>query len=189
MRETNKALPAWIERARSGWTWRGKTRPPFAIEPGPGQESVWDYPRPPVVVSDPRHVVVKLGEVVVADTRAALRLLETSHPPTFYLPRSDIDTSRLVQVAGGSFCEWKGQAVYFDVMGDGLRIHRAAWAYPEPIEEAYAALADAVAFYATELACFVDDERVTPQPGGFYGGWITPELCGPFKGEPGTSGW
>jgi uncharacterized protein (DUF427 family) len=189
MRDAKVPLPAWIEQARASWTWRGAAWPPFAHAPGPGQESVWDYPRPPVVVKDARRVVVKHGAVVVADTRAALRLLETSHPPTWYLPLADADVTRLVPVEGGSFCEWKGQAGYFDVHGDGMRLGRAAWGYPAPIDEAYAALAGTVAFYATDLACFVDDERVSPQPGGFYGGWITRDVCGPFKGEPGTSGW
>jgi len=189
MENPKKTLPAWIEKARAGWTYRGATRPPFAIEPGPGQESVWDYPRPPVLVKDERRVLLQLGDVIVADTRRAQRLLETSHPPTWYLPKADIDPRCLAQVPGGSFCEWKGQAVYYDVIGGGSRVPRAAWAYPEPIDEAYASLAESIAFYATNLACFVDGERVRPQPGGFYGGWITRELCGPFKGDPGTGGW
>jgi uncharacterized protein (DUF427 family) len=181
--------PDWVQRARDGWVWRGRDRPPFAIAPGPGQESVWDYPRPPIVVADPRRVTVKLGDIVVADTRAALRLLETSHPPTFYLPRTDVDERCLVAVGGGSFCEWKGSASYFDVVAGGKTLARAAWGYPEPIDDSFAMLAGCVAFYAALLDCFVDDERARPQAGGFYGGWITSELCGPFKGDPGTSRW
>lgn len=182
-------VPDWVQRARAGWEWRGQERPPFATAPAPGEESVWDYPRPPVLVAEPRRVTVKLGDTVVAMTRAALRLLETSHPPTFYVPRSDMDERCLRPVGGGSFCEWKGPASYFDVVAGGRVLARAAWSYPVPIEDEFAALAQCVAFYATELACFVDGERVRPQAGGFYGGWITSELCGPFKGDPGTGAW
>lgn len=182
-------IPAWVERARAGWVWRGTSRPPFANEPGPNQESVWDYPRPPVIVRDTRRVLVKRGDIPIAETTTAIRLLETSHPPTWYLPREDIDMARIVRVSGSSFCEWKGSAEYFDVAVKDTRIARAAWAYPDPIDDAFADLADTIAFYATNLDCFVGDERVLPQPEGFYGGWITSELCGPFKGEPGTNGW
>lgn len=181
-------LPGWVMQARAGWVWRGERRPAFAVEPRPGEESVWDYPRPPLLVRDTRHVVVRLGSIVIAESRAALRLLETSHPPTWYVPRVDVDGARLARASGGSFCEWKGQASYFDVVGD-RRIPNAAWSYEAPIDEAFAEVAGAVAFYATELECLVDGERAKPQPGGFYGGWITKELVGPFKGEPGTSGW
>jgi uncharacterized protein (DUF427 family) len=181
--------PDWVQRARDAWSWRGAQRPSFAAAPGPGQESVWDYPRPPVLVSDPRRVRVELGDVVVADTRAARRLLETSHPPTFYLPAADVDERCLVARGGGSFCEWKGNATYLDVVAGGKTLSRAAWRYDVPIDDAFAALAGSVAFHATELACFVDGERVRPQAGGFYGGWITGELVGPFKGDPGTAGW
>ena len=181
--------PDWVQRAREAWVWRGKERPPFAAPPGPGQESVWDYPRPPILVSDPRRVRIELGDVVVADSSAALRLLETSHPPTFYVPRADIDQRCLVGATSGSFCEWKGTATYFDVAAGQRVVRRAAWAYPTPIDEAFSALADHVAFYATDLCCFVGDERVRPQAGGFYGGWVTGELVGPFKGDPGTGGW
>jgi uncharacterized protein (DUF427 family) len=182
-------FPAWVLQARAGWKWRGARRPPFAVEPRPGEESVWDYPRPPLLVRDTRHVVVRLGSIVVAESRSGLRLLETSHPPTWYVPRVDVASPSLARASGGSFCEWKGQASYFDVVGAGGRVSGAAWSYEAPIDEAFAALAGAVAFYATELECLVDGERVRPQPGGFYGGWITKELVGPFKGEPGTSEW
>jgi uncharacterized protein (DUF427 family) len=184
------APPPWVARARAAWTWRGASRPAFAIEPGPGQESVWDYPRPPILVADSRHVVVRLGDAIVADSRRALRLLETSHPPTWYVPRADVDVERVrASGGGGSFCEWKGQASYLDVVAAGRVLARAAWTYEHPIDEAFTDLAGAVAFYATELACFVDGVRALPQPGGFYGGWVTPELVGPIKGDPGTSGW
>ena len=156
--------------------------------PGPGQESVWDYPRPPVLVADTRHVVVKQGDRVVAETRGAVRLLETSHPPTWYLPLADVDGRTLRAANEGSFCEWKGQALFFDVIA-GAPLLQVAWAYPAVIDPAYDALTDKVAFYAAQLHCTVDGARVVPQAGGFYGGWITPELVGPFKGDPGSSGW
>ena len=124
---------------------------------------------------------------VIADTRSALRLLETSHPPSFYLPPADVDMRYLEAAGGGSRCEWKGSAAYWDVVVGERRLSRVAWSYPEPFD--YRELAAHFAFYATTLECFVDGERVRPQPGGFYGGWVTSELTGPFKGEPGTSGW
>lgn len=182
-------LPAWVERARAGWQWRGATRPPFALEPGPGQESVWDYPRPPLVVRDERHVVVRLGERVVAETRRAHRLLETSHPPSWYVPAADVDARCLRAAGRGSFCEWKGEASYFDVVSDDARRPRAAWSYPAVIDEAYREIAGALAFYAHALQCTVDGVAVLPQDGGFYGGWVTPEIVGPWKGGAGTSGW
>lgn len=189
MTDPERGLPDWVKQARAGWRWRGADRPPFAKVPGPGQESVWDYPRPPLLVKDTRQVLVRAHDTLIADTRAAHRLLETSHPPTFYLPMADVDRARLVEVSGGSFCEWKGQAVYFDVLTPGARLSRAAWSYPDPIDDDFAPIAGHVAFYARDLTCSVGGARVTPQPGAFYGGWITPELCGPFKGDPGSSGW
>ena len=174
----------WLTRAREGWEFRGAKRPPFAEPPDPGQESVWDYPRPPIIVADPREVIVRHRGVEIAHSRATLRLLETSHPPTFYIPRGDVRVDQLVQVAGASFCEWKGPCSYYDVAG----IARAAWSYDAPFPEAEV-IRECVAFYAHELECFVAGERVRPQSGPFYGGWITSELVGPFKGEPGTSGW
>ncbi len=182
---TDDELPAWARQARAGWTWTGQRRPPFAIAPGPGQESVWDYPRPPLLVADEREVVVRLGELELARTRGALRMLETSHPPTFYLPRRDVDLSQLRRSSGGgSLCEWKGACTYYDVGA----LERVAWSYEHPFAAALE-LSGHLAFYAHTLACFVGGERVQPQPGGFYGGWITPELVGPFKGEASTRGW
>ncbi|MEM1028965.1 MAG: DUF427 domain-containing protein [Myxococcota bacterium] len=171
-----------------GWTHTGQRRPDFAEAPGPGQESVWDYPRPPRLVGDDRRVVVRCGDTVIADTSAAARVLETSHPPTFYLPREDVRMEFLEAVGRGSRCEWKGEATYFDVVVPGTRHGRAAWSYPEPFGE-FEPVAGHICFYAVDLDCRVDGVRVRPQPGGFYGGWITPELVGPFKGESGTSGW
>lgn len=181
-------IPTWAELAREGWTHRGAARPPFAVEPQPGQESVWDYPRPPRLVADPREIVVRVGDVELARTSEALRVLETSHPPTFYLPRRDVRMEHLVRVGGGSRCEWKGEASYFDVAVAGHRIARAAWSYEAPFDDA-APLAGHLAFYASLVEAYVAGERVRPQPGGYYGGWITSELVGPFKGEPGSHGW
>jgi uncharacterized protein (DUF427 family) len=156
----------------------------------PPSESVWDYPRPPRVEPTPRRVRVVFGGVTIVDTRRAWRLLETSHPPTYYVPIDDVATGVLRPAGGpGSFCEWKGMASYFDVASGERTAPRAAWTYATP-SPSYEALRDHVAFYAASMdACYVDDERVTPQPGGFYGGWITSDLVGPFKGAPGTAGW
>jgi len=170
------------------WRHRGQERPPFAIVPGAGQESVWDYPRPPVLVADPRLVEVRLGELEIASTRRALRVLETASPPTFYLPRADVRMELLVPTPRHSLCEWKGQASYFDVGSGRDAIPAAAWSYEDPTA-AFAAIRGHIAFYPGRVACYVAGERVRAQAGGFYGGWITGEIVGPFKGEPGTGGW
>lgn len=155
---------------------------------------MWDYPRPPAVVPSGEHVVVMLGATVVADTRRAIRVLETSHPPTYYLPLSDVADGALVSADGvTSFCEFKGRAVYFDVVGvdsGGGRVvrPRAAWAYPTPAS-GYEALAAHVAVYPSQLVCSVDGEPVEAQDGDFYGGWRTRRVVGPFKGGTGTHGW
>jgi uncharacterized protein (DUF427 family) len=175
-----------------GWTHIGQRRPPFATEPGPGEESVWDYPRPPALVPDARRVQVWLGSVCVADTVRALRVLETAHPPTFYLPLADVNAQALRPAAGSSWCEWKGQAQYWSVQAEGLSLQRIGWSYPQPLP-AFQALRDHLAFYAgatpDTLRCTVDGLTAQPQPGGFYGGWVTPDVVGPFKGEAGTMGW
>jgi len=152
-------------------------------------ESVWDYPRPPAVTRCERTVRIELGGVVIAESGRALRVLETSHPPTLYLPQDDIAAGVLAPAAGSSFCEFKGRAVYFDVAAGGRVAERAAWHYPEP-DPAYAALLGHVSFYPGRMdACWLGGERVRAQAGDFYGGWITADLAGPFKGPPGTRGW
>jgi uncharacterized protein (DUF427 family) len=181
-------LPAWARAARDQWRWRGQARPAFAVAPAPGQSSVWDHPRPPQVAADEREVVIRWGDVEVARTRRALRVLETSHPPGFYLPWNDVARHFLQPAAGSSFCEWKGPARYWTLVDGDRRLPGVAWSYPHPMAGAEA-LANCVAFYPRELDCRVDGALVQPQPGGFYGGWITPELVGPFKGEPGSEGW
>ncbi|MFO0953354.1 MAG: DUF427 domain-containing protein [Isosphaeraceae bacterium] len=159
------------------------------VKPGPGQESVWDYPRPPRVEPSAKPVRVEFGSVVIAESSRAWRVLETSHPPVYYIPPEDVRAGCLIRQAGGSFCEWKGRADYFDVSAGGKTAKSAAWSYPEPTT-AFEPIRGYVAFYASRVdACFVGDERVEPQPGDFYGGWITRDVVGPFKGGPGTLGW
>jgi len=150
---------------------------------------VWDYPRPPAVRACTRHIQVFLGGELVCDTRRSWQVLETSHPPTYYLPHSDFTDGALRPGSGNSYCEWKGAARYFDLVAGSRTAQRAAWYYPSPAP-GFEMLAHHVAVYAGSTdGCFVDGEQVTPQPGGFYGGWITSELTGPFKGTPGSTGW
>jgi len=157
--------------------------------PGPGQESVWDYPRPPRLELIRSRLTVVLGAETIADTTAAYRVLETSHPPNYYFPPDDVLDGALERAPGASFCEWKGRAHYFTVRGGGRVVHEGAWGYDQP-SEPFAAIRGYVAFYAGRMdACFVDGERVVPQPGDFYGGWITRSGAGPFKGGPGSRGW
>ncbi len=152
-------------------------------------ESVWDYPRPPRVELSGRHVEVVFGGVTIASSRRAHRVLETSHPPVYYIPRSDIQAKHVEPASGSSFCEWKGRARYLSVVAGKARAERAAWFYPKP-NPPFAAIANAVAFYPSRMdACLLDGEPVEAQPGDFYGGWITSEVVGPFKGSPGTLGW
>jgi uncharacterized protein (DUF427 family) len=159
------------------------------VRPAPGQESVCDYPRPPRLEPADRHIQIYFNGVLIADTRRANRVLETSHPPVYYLPAEDIRMENVVPSEGGSWCEWKGQASYFDVVVKGQIAERAAWSYPRPTPP-FSAIKDQVAFYAWAMdKCLVDGELVRPQPGNFYGGWITGDIVGPFKGEPGTQGW
>ena len=171
------------------WKYTGKQRPDFADAPAPGQASVWDYPRPPALVVDARRVVVRAGSVIVADTARAVRVLETASPPTFYLHPDDVDHTLLERAPGGSLCEWKGRAAYWTVMlADGTRHEAVGWSYPNPTP-AFADIAGWLSFYPGRLHCEVAGERVRPQPGGFYGGWVTHEIAGPVKGAPGTGGW
>ena len=159
------------------------------VEPGPGQESVWDYPRPPQIRACEKNVRIILGGEVLADTMNAICVLETSHPPVYYLPPADINMSLLEPGNHHSYCEWKGIADYYNIKTSELLLENAAWSYGNPMQ-GYTALKDHVAFYARLMdACYVGDEEVRPQPGGFYGGWITSGLVGPFKGEPGTGHW
>jgi uncharacterized protein (DUF427 family) len=164
-------------------------RRPTRVDPGPGQESVWDYPRPPRVEASDEVVEVRLGGRVVARSTRTLRVLETSHPPTYYLPREDVLDGVLRPVEGSTWCEYKGPAAYFDLVAGAIIAPRAAWTYPRPTR-GYEVLAGHVAVMPGAVdACTVDGEVVRPQEGGFYGGWVTSRVVGPFKGAPGTLGW
>lgn len=155
----------------------------------PGQESVWGYPRPPRVERTSRSVQIVLGGEVIIDTDDVIRVLETSHPPTIYLPIAAFAPGALVPADGSSFCEFKGAAAYFDVRGGDQVRERAAWTYPDPAA-GYAELMDRVAMYPAGMdRCTLGGVTVTPQPGRFYGGWVTPDVAGPFKGAPGSMGW
>ncbi len=155
----------------------------------PGQTSVWDFPRPAIAERCARHIRIEHRGQVIADTRASVRTLETSHPPSYYIPPDDVTTALLRRSTHRSFCEWKGDALYYDLVLDGQTHRDIAWSYPAPTR-AFAALRDHLAFYAAPFdVCTVDGEMVVPQPGGFYGGWITADLAGPFKGVPGSRYW
>jgi uncharacterized protein (DUF427 family) len=169
------------------WKYTGQKRPDFAIKPGPGQESVWDYPRPSRIEPDRRRVEVYAGVEAVADSRKTYRVLETASPPSFYLPPEDVSRDLLVSVSITTHCEWKGVARYWALASDKSR-QPVGWTYPEPTS-AFAAIAGHFSFYPALLRCFVEGHRVRPQPGRFYGGWVTDEIVGPFKGEPGASHW
>jgi uncharacterized protein (DUF427 family) len=160
---------------------------PDPIEPG--QESVWHYTRPAVAEPCPARIMIEHRGQIVANTRKSVRTLETSHPPSYYIPVLDITPGLLRRAEGSSFCEWKGAAVYWDVViGDSI-LPRIGWSYPSPSAD-FLILQDHVAFYAGPFdRCSVNGETAIPQPGDFYGGWITSNLAGPFKGVPGSRGW
>lgn len=181
-------LPDWARRAREKWRYTGTDRPSFAAEAESGQESVWDYSRPPRVVPDERRVSVRVGNTVLADTRAAFRILETASAPTFYVPPRDLRRDLLRPAGGGSWCEWKGRAAYWSVVLPHSVVESAGWSYAEPWP-GYEAIAHYVSFYPALLECYVEGERASPQPGGFYGGWVTSDVVGPIKGAAGTSDW
>jgi len=168
---------------------RPASSPPRIEVPGPGQESVWDFPRPPRVEASSRRIRVEFGGVPLVDSRRSVRVLETSQPPVYYVPAEDIRMEHLVASNRHTWCEWKGLASYYDVVVGGRRCENAAWYYPDPTLP-YKEIRGYVAFYPNAMdACFVDEERVQPQPGDFYGGWITRDVVGPFKGGPGTADW
>lgn len=159
------------------------------IAPKPGQESVWDYPRPPRAERSLKRVRVVFNGVTVADSSEAVRVLETSHPPVYYIPQKDVRMDYLQPAAGRTFCEFKGAASYWTLEVNGKRAEKAAWSYAAP-SPGFEVIQDYLAFYPGRVdACYVDDEQVTPQEGDFYGGWITAEIVGPFKGAAGTWGW
>ena len=159
------------------------------IEPGPGQESVWDYPRPPRLEPSLKRIQVVFNGVTIADSQHSQRVLETSHPPVYYIPPEDIKMEYLMATSQQSFCEWKGQAKYYTIVIGDKQAVNAAWYYPNPTP-AFTSIKDYVAFYPSRMdACYVDGEKVESQSGDFYGGWITNDIVGPFKGGAGTWGW
>src|SRR5512146_1946639 len=168
----------------------GFTGRPARIEPEPGQESVWDYPRPPRVEAVPERIRVVIDGLELASSTRALRVLETAGAPVYYVPRADVRMDLLVPTDRRTSCEWKGEARYFGIGTPGGRVvPSGAWSYEAPLT-GFEAITGFVAFYAWAVdEAWVGDERATPQPGHFYGGWITSRIVGPFKGGPGTSGW
>jgi len=177
------------EREKQHWRTLRRGGPARPTVPGPGQESVWDYPRPPRLEPARRTVRVVLAGAVVAESARALRVCETASPPVYYLPPEDVRRDRLEPSRRRSFCEWKGEACYWSLRVGERFVPDAAWSYPTPDPD-FVALRDHLAFYPGRVdGCFLDGERVRPQAGDFYGGWVTDEIVGPFKGEPGTEGW
>ncbi len=169
------------------WEYKGQKRPVFAVEPNEGQESVWDYPRPPAVVPCDRLVEVRHQGRLIARTEQSYRVLETASPPTFYLPDTDINWSLLTELAQQTFCEWKGEASYWTIADDPMQL-AVAWNYRNPFS-AFEMLKGHTAFYPGRVECLIDGEAVRPQRSEFYGGWVTSEIVGPFKGDPGTGHW
>jgi uncharacterized protein (DUF427 family) len=163
--------------------------PPQRTPPAPGQESVWDYPRPPRLEATSKRLQVIFNGQTIADTTRGYRLLETSHPPTYYIPPEDVQMQFLHRTGHSSICEWKGQAGYYSVVVGEKTAVNAVWFYATP-QPTYAAIQNHLCFYAQPMdACYVAGELVVPQPGDFYGGWITKDICGPFKGEEGSWWW
>lgn len=168
---------------------RPKPDPADGVAPnGLPRESVWDYPRPPRIEPERRRVTVTLGGDVIADTDRAVRVLETAGAPTVYVPADEVEDGVLRPARGSSYCEWKGAASYFDVVAGGEIAERAAWAYPRP-KAGFEPIAGWVSFYPALVECRLGGEPVEPQPGGFYGGWVTAEITGPIKGVPGSLFW
>jgi uncharacterized protein (DUF427 family) len=176
--------------ARRAFCWSGLLMwKPERTEPMPGQESVWDYPRPPRLEKVSARLRVIFNGQTIADTTSGYRVLETSHPPVYYIPPHDIVLRYLQPAAGGSWCEFKGHAKYWSLDVSGERAENVAWSYPSP-SPGFAGIAGYLAFYASRVGeCWVGDDRVQAQAGDFYGGWITPRIVGPFKGGAGTRGW
>ena len=162
---------------------------PQRIEPQPGQESVWDYPRPPRLERSDKHIKIVVNDIAIADSKNTYRVLETSHPPSYYIPPSDLKSEYLKPSNHQSFCEWKGLASYYDLIVEARVISNAGWYYPQPNED-FALIMNYVAFYPSKMdACYVDGELVQAQAGDFYGGWVTKDIVGPFKGGIGSWGW
>ncbi|GAC1358892.1 MAG: DUF427 domain-containing protein [Ktedonobacteraceae bacterium] len=159
------------------------------VAPGPGQESVWDYPRPPRLEESSDHIQVIFNGVTIADTRRAKRVLETSHPPVYYIPPEDVKMEYFIPTSRSTYCEFKGNASYYTIKVGEKTIPDGAWYYRQP-SPGYETMANYVALYPGKMdTCYVNDEQVQAQEGDFYGGWITKKIIGPFKGGAGTFGW
>lgn len=169
-----------------GWKNTGKTRPAFADEPKEGQESVWDYPRPPAVIEETRTIKIAVNGATLANTTRALKVCETASPPTYYIPMQDVVVDDLIPLSHSTYCEWKGQSSYFAHVSRPDMV--IAWTYRTP-KPAFAQLRDHLCVYASKADCTLGSEVVRAQSSDFYGGWITSDIAGPFKGDPGTSGW
>lgn len=170
------------------WNYYGQKRPPFAESAGPDQESVWDYPRPPRMVRDSRHISVSLDGLEIADTNRAIRVLETASAPGVYVPPEDVRMDRLHINTDRSYCEWKGEAEYLDLRVEQGVVRSVGWTYRKPTPQ-FAEITGYISFYPGRIECYIDGERVRPQPGRFYGGWVTSQVAGPIKGGPGTDLW
>ena len=179
------ALTPAVANARAKWQFRGVERPEFALTASSDEESVWDYPRPPRMAEVTERLKVLNGELLIAQTERGIRVMETAGAPTYYFPPGDVCREHLTMQAPAQFsCEWKGSAMGFSVAG----VRDAAWAYTSTYPE-FASIRGWFAFFPAQLDCYVGAERVNPQPGGYYGGWVTRNLRGPIKGEPGTEDW
>lgn len=188
---TGASLQAMIAHYRG--MVRGRPDASEIVAPGPDEESVWDYPRPPRLETAPQRVRVEFAGMTIADSAHALRVVETAGAPVYYVPPADVAMGCLEPAAGWSLCEWKGVARYWDLVVGSRSSEAAAWSYPDPLTDlgqGYERLRDHLAFYPALVdACWLDEERVEPQPGGFYGGWVTRRIVGPMKGVPGSEGW
>lgn len=184
---SKNSIPDWLLKSREGWKHTGQQRPSFAEETKVGQISVWDFPRPPALKEVTQKLELYSDDICIASTLKGLAMLETASPPTYYIPPADVNTEHLIAVPNKtSLCEWKGKAQYWALTEN--QNAPIAWSYDRPFPP-YEPLQGYFAFYPQRLSCFVDGEKVTPQPGLFYAGWITENLVGPFKGEPGTGHW
>ena len=171
-----------VRSSRQKWAYRGQQRPAFASEPAENQESVWDYPRPPLLLADRREFSVEINGQVIAATNRAVRVLETGGAPTVYFPPDEVDAGISIAKRSSTFCEWKGRAyATFWLIQESTQL--VGWTYFETFEE-FNSLKDWFSFYPAQVACFIDGERARAQAGGYYGGWITDEIVGPFKGDP-----
>lgn len=180
-------IPDWLQKSRNKWQYNGSKRPPFAIEPKEGQQSVWDFPRPPRIISVEKEITVFSGDVLLASTPNALATQETASPPNYYIPPANIAMEHFIKMPGkSSLCEWKGSATYWALATNPAMA--VGWSYEKPFPE-FEAITGFLSFYPDKVDCFVGEEKARPQTSAFYGGWITDDLTGPFKGEPGTGHW